>query len=95
MTGKLQVVRERQDAEVVTEWSSNAGGNGQHGTDTRYDRYIEAAPHRRSLLESFADRRRHAEYSRIAAGYHCNAGTFCRGSQGLRARSISCLLSEA
>ena len=64
----LQIVRQRDGAEIMPERRADPGRDGQHGGDAGHDGQVDRAPFGRSGLDRLADRRRHGEDAGIAAG---------------------------
>ena len=65
---RLEIVGQRQRAEIVAEWRADARSDGEHRGNARYDLDVERAPARRSGFDLLAHGRGHGEHSRIAAG---------------------------
>ena len=86
---RLQIVRQRDGAEIMPERRADAGCDRQHRGDARHDRQVERAPFRRSGLDRLADRRRHGEDAGIAARDHRDPLALGRLLQRrLRARNL-------
>ena len=90
---RLQIVRQRQRAEIVTERSAGPRSHRQHGGDAGNDAEVERTPCLGSGLDRFADRSRHGEHARVAAGHDSNRCAFCGVTKrGLGARAFLAIL---
>ena len=76
---RLQVVGERQCAEIVAQWGADPGSDREHRGNARDNRQFQLTPGRGPLLDLLANRRRHGEHAGVAAGYQRNIGTRRRG----------------
>ena len=88
---RLQIVGERDRAEVMTERRADAGRDGEHRGDARHDRDVEIAPGRLAAVDLLADRGGHGEHARIAAGHQGDLRALRRVAQ--RRRSAAALLA--
>jgi hypothetical protein len=66
----LEVVRQRDGAEVVAERRAGGGGDGEHRGHAGDDGEVDGAPCRLAVLDRLADRRRHGEDAGVAARDH-------------------------
>ncbi len=65
---RLQIVGQRDGAEIMAERRADAGGDREHGGDAGHDGDVDGAPFGRAGLDRLADGRRHGEDAGIAAG---------------------------
>ena len=63
----LEIVGQRDGAEVMAERRADARGDREHRGDARHDRDIERSPDSVAALDLLAHRRRHREHAGIAA----------------------------
>src|SRR5262249_44637074 len=80
----LEVVGERNGAEILAERRTDAGGNGEHGCNSWKYPDVDRAPGRRAGRNGLAHRRRHGEYAGVAAGNEGNARTLGRRKERRR-----------
>ena len=64
---RLQIVGQRQRAEIVAERRAGAGRDREHGGDARHDGDVERAPGLRPALHRLQHRGRHGEHAGVAA----------------------------
>ena len=65
----LQVVRQRNGAEVMAERRARLGRDREHGGHARHDRDFDVAPMGRAVVDRFAHRCGHGEDAGITAGH--------------------------
>src|SRR5208282_844882 len=78
---RLEIVGERERAEIVAKRRADPRRNSEHRRDTGYDGDVERTPDLWSELDLFANRRRHGEDAWVAAGDDGNARALRRVSE--------------
>ena len=63
----LEIVRQRDGAEVAAQRRADLGRSGQHGGDAGLDPDVELSPLRIAILDRLEHRRRHGEHAGITA----------------------------
>ena len=91
----LQIVGQRDRAEIMAERRADARGDRQHRGDAGHDGQLDVAPFRRAGLDRLADCRRHGEHAGIAAGNHGDVDALAARISAAEARDSSSRLSEA
>ena len=82
---RLQIVGQRQRAEIVAERRAGAGRDREHGGDARHDGDVERAPGMRAALHRLQHRGGHGEHAGVAARDDGDVGAI----GGMAQRSLS------
>ena len=83
---RLEVVRQRDGAEIMAERGAEAGRGGEHGGDAGNDGDVEAAPDVGSVLDRLEHGTCHGEHTRIARRDHCDRAALLARGPGPAAR---------
>ena len=85
----LEIVRERQRAEIVAERRAGPRRDREHGGDARNDGDIERPPNVRTALDRFAHRSGHGEHAGVSARDDCRVSARSRmAERRLGARAL-------
>ena len=91
----LEIVRQRDGAEIMAERRADPRRDRQHRGDAGHDRDIELPPGGVAALDLLAHRGRHGEHAGIAAGHHRDPRALRGERSAAAARAPSSRLSEA
>ena len=92
---RLEIVGQRQRAEIVAERRAGAGRDREHGGDARHDGDVERAPGMRPALHRLQHRGGHGEHAGVAARDDGDVGALGGMAQrGLSARAFLAIVGR-